>query len=90
MQTNPFKVLSDGELEALCLKLQDYLYAAYQECSHLTVMSCLFPDDFNFDEYFENLSELNHVGYLRRVQGVKDQVAQLIKARQQNKGEQSL
>jgi hypothetical protein len=79
-------VLLDGELEALCLKLQDYLCAANQSCSHLIVMSCLFPEDFNFDEYFENLSELNHVGFLRRVDQAKDQVAQLMKSREQNKG----
>lgn len=79
------KNLSPEIMDKLCIPLEEYLSEAYRRSTHFTFLSILYPDDFDFDQYFENLSELRHKNYLERLDKSKRHLESLLKTRDDQK-----
>lgn len=68
-------------MDKLSIQIENYLCLVYQKCTHFTFMSILFPNEFTFEEYFENMSDLRHKMYIEKLDHSKANYESLIKNR---------
>lgn len=62
---------SSVDMEKFSFRIENYLNVVYRKCSHISLMSCLFPKDFVMEEFIGNMEESREKVYLEKLSTAK-------------------